>query len=133
LPFVVITANISKTLSELECDRDVGRHINRLAVASGGAEANLRCDAASLFIQSVSKSAHHAVNNHFACRCKRDPQNHVSLHLELASFCRVLNGRLRQDLETRRSYLFSLLSGWCSCHLILYARGPNSASSRITR
>jgi hypothetical protein len=78
-------------LRQLKRDGNRGGEIDRSSVACGGAEADLLGDAASFFVESVTKAAHDALHDDLAVCQEGNAQHNVTLDLELAGFAGVLH------------------------------------------
>jgi hypothetical protein len=91
-------------------------------------EADLLSDAPGLFIEAVTESMHHSLNQHLSCGGKGDTQNDVTLDTHLAGFTGVLHGRLGNDFEIGGFWSCSDGGGRCDgCGYGGNARGSNLA------
>jgi len=66
-------------LCQLERDGDVGCRIHRLTILGCRTETNLLGHSACFFIQSVSQTAGHALNDDLAGGGEGDAKNHIAL------------------------------------------------------
>ncbi len=76
-------------LRQLKGNGDVGREVNCLPIPGSGAEADLLGDMLCLFVEPMAQSVHDTLHQHVTTGGERDTKDYVTLHLELASLCRI--------------------------------------------
>src|SRR5208337_3992262 len=88
--FMVDIIRSTSRLRHLERDGHGSRLVHCLAVACGGTETNLLRYPACLFIQAMAQALHYTQHDNLAIGRERNPQYHITLHLELLGLAGVL-------------------------------------------